>query len=273
MAYSESFLTVAPSGLVLGVKNVREDTAGFETWKFEDFEDHVRSVKLYPSPGEPCTLPLDPREMEHIQMKRHRPTAQKFHFAQHEAGHTVLFYALRISPVRSIDLRIRIITRGNLHRQIANLEPLSLRIVGGATSIDSSTQDLIDTMPRSIEILAYACQGLGGIAGCQGDEGGADNDLTRVRELLTKIPELASSSKEDLDLTVSRLQAELQILANEIIAAPVVAPRHAELAAALFENEYLDRTKIENILVPTTLPDYSRRIEEIGKRFNIPLAH
>jgi hypothetical protein len=80
-------------------------------------------------------------------------------------------------------------------------------------------------------------------------------------------------SKEDLDLTVSRLRAELQILASEIIADPVLAPRHAELAAALFENEHLDRTKIENILVPTTLPDYSRRIEEIAKRFNIPLAH
>jgi hypothetical protein len=272
MAYSESFLTVASNGEVSGVKNVREDIAGFETWKFEDFEDHVRLVKLYPSPGEPRTLPLNPQQMENIQMKRHRPTAQKLRSAQHEAGHAVLLYALRLSPVRSIDLRIRIITRGNLHRQIANLEPLSLRIVTGATSIESSVQDVIGAVPRSIEILAYACQALGGIAGCQGDEGGADDDLTRFRLLLTMIPELASSSKEDLDLTVSRLRAELQILANEIIAAPVLAPRHAELAAALFENEYLDRTKIENILVPTTLPDYSRRIEEIGKRFNIPLA-
>jgi hypothetical protein len=85
--------------------------------------------------------------MEHIQMKRNRPTAQKFRYAQHEAGHAVLFYALRISPVRSIDLRIRIITRGNLHRQIANRELLSLRIVEGATFIESSMHDLIDTMP------------------------------------------------------------------------------------------------------------------------------
>jgi hypothetical protein len=272
MPSSQSFLTVEPSGSVLGVRTVREDVAGFETWKFEELGDHVRLLKLYPSPGEPCTLPLDRQQMQYIQMKRNRPEAEKFRCAQHEAGHAVLFYALRISRVRSIDIRIRIITRGNLHKQIANREALSLRIVFGGTSVELSVRDLIDKMSSKIEILAHACQCLGGIAGCQGDERGADDDLTKFSGLLTQMPELAPSSKEDLDQTASRLRAELQILASEIIADPVVAPRHSELAKALFENEYLDRTEIENILVPTTLPDCSRRIEEIGKRFNIPLA-
>jgi hypothetical protein len=62
----------------------------------------------------------------------------------------------------------------------------------------------------------------------------------------------------------------LRILADKIIADPIVALRHKELAEKLFEKECLDQTAIENIIVPATLPDYSGMIEEIGKRFNIP---
>ena len=272
MAYFQSFLTVASSGLILGYNTARKDIADRETWRCEDFGDHVRLLKLYPSLGEPCTLPIDRQLMPYIQMERNLGEAVKFWCAQHEAGHAALSYALRFYPVRSIDILIGAIPYGNLHKQIADQEPLSLRIRGGGTSLEVSAHDLNDKMRHSIEALKHACQCLGGIAGNQGDERGADGDLPAVGAFLAGIPELTSSSKEDFDQTVTRLEAELQILASDIVADPVVAPRHTELAETLFENEYLDRTKIENILVPTTLPDYSRRIEEIGERFNIPLA-
>jgi hypothetical protein len=78
-------------------------------------------------------------------------------------------------------------------------------------------------------------------------------------------------SEADKIQTVRRLREELQILASEIIGDPVVLLRHKELAETLIEYQYLDRAGIENILVPTTLPDYSGRIREIGKKFNIPV--
>jgi hypothetical protein len=94
----------------------------------------------------------------------------------------------------------------------------------------------------------------------------------KFNKLVTLIPELACAPEEGLDQGASRLRTELRILADKIIADPIVALRHKELAEKLFEKECLDRTAIENIIVPATLPDYSGMIEEIAKRFRIPSA-
>jgi hypothetical protein len=177
---------------------------------------------------------------------------------------------LKLFPVRFIDLRTGIISVGNLYAQIENREPVRPQISRGSTSLDVNPQEL--TQMTSFQHLSSACQGLGGIAGCQGDETGAENDLMKVNAIIHSIAVLARNSDEDLAAAVSRLRDELLILAHEIIADPAIAPRHVILAETLFEDEYLERTEIEKILDPVTLPDYSRRIEEIGKKFNIHAA-
>jgi hypothetical protein len=65
------------------------------------------------------------------------------------------------------------------------------------------------------------------------------------------------------------LQKELQSLALEIIRDPIISPRHSELARRLSESKYLDRSEVEEILLPASLPDYSARLAEIAKKFNI----
>ena len=268
---SECFLTVSQSGLVSGDKRVREDIAGLETWKCEYLGDRLRVQKLYPSPGASLVLRPDPQQIAYIEMRYiNRLTAEILHEAKHEAGHAVLLYALKLWPVRYIDLGFTIIPGGNLHAQIENRQPLHLRIVRGATANDVRVQDL---KLNSVMKLAAACEELGGIAGCQGNESGAENDLAKANTILASIPELARTSNADLDQTVFRLRDELKLLANEIITDPVVAPRHAELAKTVCENGYLDRIQIEKILDPATLSSYSARIEAIGKKFDIPPIH
>lgn len=270
VTHSNCFLTVEPSGLILMDRKVRLDLAGLETWKFEYLEDHVRVRQLYPSRGGSIKLHIDRHFNSYLQMKRNRPLSEIFRTAKHEAGHALLCYALRLCPVHFIDLRVSvIISGGNLHAQIENREPVRLTTSRGSTSMDLTAQDVTDT--TSIQLLASACQSLGGIAGCRGDENGAGNDLEKFYQLVTSIPELDCASEGDFDRIADRLRAELQILANQIIAEPVVVPRHEILAETLFEDEYLDRVGIENILDPATLPDYSGGIGEIGKRFNIPV--
>ena len=267
--HSHCFLTVEPSGLILADSEIRTDSVGFETWNFEYFEDHVRLRKLYPIRTGSIKLPISLQHRETIRKKRNCLVAEKLHAAQHEAGHALLFYGLRLCPVRLIDLRIRVLSGGNLHAQIEHRAPVSLRLLKGVTSPDLIAQDGVN---NSIRILGFACQALGGIAGCHGDKSGADNDLAKLDKLVISIPELACASADGVDKIVSRLRAELQILADKIIADPIVAPRHQELAETLLEKEQLDRTEIEKIIVPATLPDFSGMIEEVGKRFSIPSA-
>lgn len=266
--YFECFLTIGPSGTVTADRIARIDFEGFETWRLQYFGDHFQLRKLYPSRGGAHKLQIERHFSDTIRLKRTRPLPEVFYDAEHEAGHVLLYYALRLIPVNVVDVRVRVIPGGNLHELIKTRKLVSLRIIKGSTSIASLPQDQINL--TSVQLLSYACQGLGGIAGCRGDESGAENDLIRVNAIIASIPELAFNSKEDL--AVPRLRDELLILVNEIIADPVVAPRHKMLAEALIEYGYIERTEIEKILDPATLPDYSRRIEEIGKKFNIHAA-
>lgn len=267
LKHFECYLTVQPSGIVVADRKARMDFEGSETWKLQYFGDHFQLRKLYPSRGGANKLHIDRQLCDLIQMKCNRPLTEVFRAAKHEAGHALLCYALRLSPVRVIDLRVGVIPGGNLHELIKNRKPDSLRIIKGSTSMDLLPQDFVSL--TSVQRLSHACQGLGGIAGNRGDESGAENDLMKVNAIVASIPELVCNSQECLAEAVRLLSDELLILANEIISDPVVAPRHETHAEALLENEYLERTEIEKILDPATLPDYSGRIEEIGKKFNI----
>jgi hypothetical protein len=267
LKHFEYFLTVHPSGMVLADRKTRMDFEGFETWKLQYFGDHFQVRKLYRSRGRANKLHIDRQLSDAIEMKCNRTLAEIFHAAKHEAGHALLCYAFRFSPVRVIDVRVRVIPGGNLNELIKNRKLVSLRILEGSTSPDLLPQAFINT--TVVQRFSSACQGLGGIVGCQGDESGAENDLIEVKTLVASMPELACNSEENLAVAARRLTDGLLILANEIIADPVVLPRHVALAETLFENEYPERTEIEKILDPITLPDYSGRIEEIGKKFNI----
>jgi hypothetical protein len=264
--HSDCFIMVEPDGVISGETKEKGDVVGFETWNFEFFGDHIRLRKLYPSRGGSIKLPISRKHIENIRKKLNRPSPVELRAAQHEAGHALLCYALRLCPVQLIDLRFRVLPRGNLHALVERRVPVSLKFLRGVTSLQFTDK----YFSNNIQILAYACQGLGGIAGCQGNESGADDDLAKFNKLVALIPELACAPEEGLDQSVSRLRTELRILADKIIADPIVALRHKELAEKLFEKECLDQTAIENIIVPATLPDYSGMIEEIGKRFNIP---
>jgi hypothetical protein len=269
LIHSERFLTVESAGIVLMDRMKRMDMPGFETWSFKYFEDHVRVRKLYPSRGPSIKLHVDLQHKNLIQMKRHQSFSKRIRSAKHEAGHALICYTLQLFPVRFIDLRTRIISGGNLYAQIENREPVRPQIARGSTSLDIDAQDL--TNMTSFQLICSACYGLGGIAGCRGDETGAENDLMKVNSIIASIPELASNSGVDF-AAVSRLRDELLILANEIIADPAIVPRHEILTEALLEDEYLERTEIEKILDPVTLPNYLGRIVEIGTKFNIHLA-
>ncbi len=270
LAHSKRFLIVDQSGKIVADNKVRMDYPSYQTWECDYRGGSISLRKVYPSQGEPIQLPIDRHTRDSIQMKTNLSSDVRLFNAKHEAGHALLFYALRFCSVGCIDLGVRVTLRGNLRAQNQDREPLSLTLLKGGTSPNMNAQDL--TSLHGVRQLAAACQGLGGIAGCQGNQTGAKEDLARVNELITSVSKSASVPTEGLGQTARRLLDELQALANEIIADPVVAPRHKALAEALVAKECLDQTEIENILVPGTLPDYSGRIEEIAKRFNIPLV-
>jgi hypothetical protein len=270
LAHSKYFLIVDQGGNIVADNKVRTDRPGYQTWECDYRGGDIWLRKVYPSQDQPIQLHIDRPMRVRIQMRSNPSFAETLFNPKHEAGHALFCYALRHCSVRAIDLRISVILEGNLHTQIKNREIESLRLSKAVTSPDFNGQDL--TNPSAVQQLAAACQGLGGIAGCQGNQSGADNDLLKVNALITFVSNSASARKEGLGQTARRLLDELQALANEIIADPVVAPRHKALAEALVAKGCLDQTEIENILVPATLPDYSGRIEEIAKRFNIPLV-
>ena len=51
---------------------------------------------------------------------------------------------------------------------------------------------------------------------------------------------------------------------------PVVASRHEELAWQLAEKLQLNQGEVEATVEPASLPDYSNRLEEIRKEFDLP---
>ena len=156
-----------------------------------------------------------------------------------------------------INLNLKVIPKGNLFDQIAARKLIALKLIKGATSVGVPN----NTSLEPLKALAWACYALGGIAGC-GDDIGAEDDLKRFHRLVASVSELDRAA-------VGPLQTEMQSLANNIIIDPIVSARHSELARCLSESKYLDRGGIEKILLPASLPDYSQRLEEIAKKFNV----
>ena len=177
--------------------------------------------------------------------------------AKHEAGHATTSYALRLSSVAFINLKFKVIPHGNLFQHIRNPKSISLKVIRGVTSVAFPSGDT-----DSLTKFGGACFALGGIAGCDGDGTGADGDVERCSGLLASIGELDRAAIEPL-------QKQLQILAFEIIRDSIISLRHGELARRLSESQYLDQTEVEKILVPASLPDYSPRLAEMAKKFNI----
>jgi hypothetical protein len=54
------------------------------------------------------------------------------------------------------------------------------------------------------------------------------------------------------------------------MANPVVASRQEELTRQLAEKLQLNQEEVKAIVEPASLPDYSNRLEEIRKEFNLP---
>jgi len=251
------FLWVHSSGEIVGERELRHDHADYETWLCEYWGQYLRVQRLYPNAGGPRNLTIPPESRGDIETKRRKHFANIVHTAKHEAGHTITCYALRLDPVEFINLNFKVIPVGNLFEQINNPRLISLKVIKGVTSVGFPSADI-----DSLKMLSWACYALGGIAGCNGNSTGAEGDLERCRGLLARIRELDRAATEPL-------QKELQSLALEIIRDPIISPRHSELARRLSESKYLDRSDVEEILLPASLPDYSARLAEIAKKFNI----
>lgn len=250
------FLWVDSRGDIIGDRQVRHDLADRETWFCEYQGQHLHLQRIYPNAGAPRNLTIPPKSRQDIDTIRRSHFADIVHTAKHEAGHTTTGYALRLTYIDSISLSFNVIPVGNLYKQIRNPKSISLKVIKGATSVDFPSGDI-----GTLKNFGWACYALGGFAG-GGDDKGADGDLERFNDITSRIPELDRAA-------VGRLQNQLQNLANEIIRDPIVSPRHSELARRLSESKYLDRNQIEQILLPASLPDYSARLAEIAKTFNV----
>ncbi len=251
------FLWVHSSGNIVGDRELRHDLVNCETWFSKYWGQHLSVQRLYPSGGPLEELKVSPKLRQHIERKRNLYFSEIVHYARHEAGHATTCHTLRLDLVNYIHLNLKVIPDGNLFDQIAARELIAFKLVKAVTSVG----DPNNTSLEHLKALAWACYSLGGIAGC-GNDIGAGGDLEMFHYFVTRVLELDRAA-------VGRLQTELQSLANEIIRDPIVSPRHSELARCLSESKYLDRDAVEKILLPASLPDYSPRLAEIAKKFNV----
>jgi hypothetical protein len=251
------FLCVDSSGKIVGVRELRHDFVGCETWFSEYSGQHLGVQRLYPSGGPLEKLKVSPELRQNIERRRNLYFSEIVHHARHEAGHASTCCTLRLERVNFISVNLKVRPDGNLFDQIAARELIAPKLVKGATSVGDPNNPSLEPL----KALAWACHSLGGIAGC-GDDIGAEDDLGRFHSLVASISEFDRAA-------VGRLQTELQSLANDIIRDPIVSPRHSELARCLSESKFLDREGVEKILLPASLPDYSPRLAEIAKKFNV----
>ena len=265
----ERYLGVSPQGIIVSDSWTSVNRPGGETWLCEYFETHFKVTKLYPDRDAPRLIRIDSGWQGAIRNKFNEHTRHLQYNARHESGHAVLCYALRFRPVNLIDIRLGVLPRGNLFAHIQAGKVIeNPRFIGGTTSIAWSEEDSsgLDTQGA----LSLACQGLGGVAACPEFDKGAKPDLTRVMDMCTVLASLVQAPSHEQHKTAIALNERLRALVDEILANPVVADRHRQLAEELLKKGSLDREAVEAILIPQTLPDYSDRIREIQREFNLP---
>lgn len=252
------FLWIDPKGNILGDRLVRLDIDGYETWSCEYTGNHVSLRRLHPNDGAPVKLPLSRAQTQSIEKICENPRIE--HSSAHEAGHATVCYALRLSRINYTTLMFTLILKGNLYEQIRKGDAATLFVVKGNTSHDlpAVTVDKIDALER----LKLASCSLGGIVGCQGDEAGADDDVMRFDQNIDSIPKLNDTDRR-------RLKTDLKSLVSEIMRDRTVSSRHAELARSLSQDKFLGTEAVEAVLVPGTLPDYSPKILQIAREFNL----
>jgi hypothetical protein len=177
--------------------------------------------------------------------------------------------------VELIDIHPKAILRDNLHEQLKRGLATSFSFIGGTTS--PLVSEIEARRRHTRHALGVACQGFGGVAASRGDETGLKGDLGRIQPLVQSLvastrplAALASGTAQVQERTVVGLCDRLKSLAHEIITDPVVADRHEQLTKRLSEKEQLSQEEVEAIVEPTTLPDYSHRLEEIRKEFHLP---
>lgn len=252
------FLFVDPKGNISGDRLVRLDIDGYETWSCEYTGNHVTLRRLHPNDAAPVKLPLSRAQTQSIEKICENPRIE--HSSAHEAGHATVCYALRLRRINYTSLMFTLVLKGNLYEQIRKGDAATPVVVKGNTNHDlpSVTVDKIDVFER----LKLASYSLGGIAGCRGDGAGAANDVMRFDQIIDSIPKLNDTDRR-------RLKTALKSLVSEIMRDRTVSSRHAELARSLSQDRFLGTEAVEAILVPGTLPDYSPKILQIAKKFNL----
>ena len=251
------FLFVDPKGNISGDRLVRLDIDGYETWSCEYTGNHVTLRRLHPNDSAPVKLPLSRAQTQSIEKKCENPRIE--HCSAHEAGHATVCYALRLSRINYTNLMFTLILKGNLYEQIRTGVATPFVVKGSANpDLPGVTVDKIDVLER-LKLASYA---LGGIAGCQGDEAGAADDVIKFDQIIDSISRLNDTDRR-------QLKTELKSLVSEIMRDRTVSSRHAELARSLSQDKFLGTEAVEAILVPGTLPDYSPRILQLGNKFNL----
>jgi hypothetical protein len=254
--YAETHLFVDSEGNIVGDRAVRMDMPGCQTWLCEYVPPQMHVRQLHPQEGDAMTLRVPFGLVQGIEEIRSRHLAEKPHTAKHESGHVTFSYSLRLGPVNYIDLRARVIPKGNLRESVRNPQRLDLAVVKAVTSVNVPFANQLDVRG----LLTWGCFVLSGIAGCNGDRRGAEDDLRRFDILLTPFSELGGEH-------VNSLKRELETLASTIMNDPIVAQRHQTLAQLSEQRDYVSQTEIEGILLPDSLPDYSPSITAIGEKF------
>jgi hypothetical protein len=270
----QCYLYVSPQGEVVADRKKRVDHPDLETWHCEYFQRSFRVAKVHPNLTEPQSLRIEGTVYQVLEDKRKQHLSRKSQNARHEAGHAILFYALRVDVVEEININLGVRLGGNLldqlKRKVANSR--SLFFIGGTTC---SPDRLADQHSRDTRYrLGLACQGFGGLVGSRGDQTGFEGDLRLIRNALAPLDPSRRSGSLSFDLStaesLSRLEDRLKSLAEEIMANPVVASRHEGLTRQLAEKLQLNQEEVEAIVEPVSLPDYSNRLEEIRKEFGLP---
>lgn len=271
----QCYLSVSPQGEIVANRKKRVDHPNLETWHCEYFQRSFRVAKVYPDLTEPQFLTIEAHAYQILENKRKEHISRKSQNAGHEAGHAILFYGLRVDVVEEIDISSGARLGDNLYDQLKRKVADSSFFIGGTTCASNrqADQQSRDTRYR----LGLACQGFGGLVGSRGDQTGFKEELRAIRNVLAPLDPSRRSGYYSFGLStagqpesLSRLEDRLKSLAEEIMSNPVVASRHEELTRQLVEKLQLKQEEVEAIVKPASLPDYSNRLEEIRKEFNLP---